>query len=481
MTQIQQTTETRTGSPALPLPGEIPDEQLCELKLLEAQTLAEEAGPGAAIESLRAALREIPQFADGWRQLADWYRTLDDGDGLLEATGQLARLKPDDAAALSAFGEALANSGERTQAEQHFALALQLDGSSTFAGFWLFDLLFAEQRFADADRILARLRQHGTSGPFLFAREAQLAAANDDKDTANEKLTAVCLCSGDIRWPLQAASQALRKAGWRFDVRDVLDKAMQLPNVNPEAGTLWMTVTIADGGLPTDIELRELASRHAAGLQAVATLGEALRTTGQNGQAVDIVLRNGSWLRETTELWAMGGYVLATELRYQEVIRWMADWRERPGVAAWMLFNLVEALRATGDDASARQVGEFALTLPPDHAHDLHRLWLAFDRPFEQPELLEYAGTAIRPGRLSDGAAFLHSLVTAMFEAGVASHRQVPFANVRVRVETAIEKYRSQLRQEPGHQRFLHKAVRQIAACYDGWAPKLWRLSKSFY
>ncbi|MBI1310314.1 hypothetical protein GC176_03325 [bacterium] len=461
--------------------GELAPEQFAELKLLEAQTLADEAGPGTAIDTLRATLREIPDFAAAWQQLADWYRMLNDGVGLLEATRHLARLRPDDAAALAAHGEALAKSGDRALAEQHFALALQLDGTSTFSGFWLFDLLFAEQRFSDADHILSRLRQHGADGPFLFGREAQLAAASDDKAAANEKLTAICRCKGDVRWPLHAAVQALRKAGWRFDVRDVLESAMQRPDVNPEVGSLWMRVAVADGSLPTDAELRELASRHAAGLQAVATLGEALREAGHAASAVAFVLRNQHWLRGSTTLWGMGGYVLATELRYREAIAWMTDWRGRSDAAAWMLFNLVEALRATGDDATARQAGEQALTLPPDHTHDLHRVWLAFDRPFEQPELLEYVATAISTESLSEGSKFLHGLVSAMFEAGVAGHRQLPFADVRSSVDAAIEKYRSQLRREPGHRRFLHKAVRQIVACYDGWAPKLWRLSKSLY
>lgn len=481
MSRIEQT----TASQALPIEsrqaGEIPSEQFLELKLLEAQTLADEAGPGAAMEALRAALREAPNFATGWQQLADWYRALKDGDGLLEATGHLARLQPGDAASLAAHGEALAQVGQRVQAEQFFALALQLDGASTFAGFWLFDLLFAEQRLSDADRILARLRQHGADGPFLFGREAQLAAALDDKDAANEKLTAICLSEGDIRWPLHAAAQALRKAGWRFDVRGVLEATLQQPNVNPEAGVLWMRVTVADGSLPTDFDLRELASCNAAGLQALATIGEALRESGHAAQAVDFVLRNQQWLREQTALWGMGGYVLATELQYREVIGWMSDWQQRSDAAAWMLFNLVEALRAMGDDATARRVGQYALTLPPDHAHDLHRLWLAFDRPFEQPELLEYVATAISPDGLSDGAAFLHTLVTAMFDAGVAGHSQLPFGTVRSNLHQAIEKYRLQLKRERGHRRVLHKAIRQIAACYDGWTPRLWSLSKWIY
>ena len=461
--------------------GEVSSEQLSELKLLEAQTLADEAGPGEAIEALRIALQEFPEFVPGWQQLAEWYGKLNDGEGLLKATEQLARLKPDDPASLSAYGDALARAGERAQAEQHFALALQLDGASKFAGFWLFDLLFAEQRFADADRILKRLRQHGITGPFLAGREAQLAAASGDKETAYQKLTAICQCEGDIRWPLNAAAQALRQAGWRFDLRSVLETAMQLPGANPEAGSLWMRIVVADSGLPTDVELRELALRDAAGLQAVATLGEALRESGHAQQAVDFVLRNQHWLRESTSLWGMGGYVLATELRYREAVDWMSDWRNRSDVEAWMLFNLVEALRATGDDATARQISEHALTLPLDHTHDLHRLWLAFDRPFEQPELLEYVATAISTAGLVDGAAFLHALVAAMFEAGVAGHRQLPFDAVRAKVETAVSNYRSQLRREPAHRRVLRMAVRQIAACYDGWAPKLWRLSTALY
>lgn len=453
----------------------------CDLKLAEARAAAEQSGPGAAIECLRLTLVQSPEFVAGWQQLADWYRVLQDHDGLLEATEQLAHLQPDDAPSLAAYGEALARCGRRADAEQQFALALQLDGGFTFAGFWLFDLLLTEERFADAKRILERLRAHGAGGPFVLARQTQLSAATGDRPLAKQHLAAICLGEGDIRWPLNAAARAFRSAGWRFDLREILEASLRKPDVHPEVGALWMRVSVMDGCVPSDFELRELADRHAAGRQAIATIGDALCETGHGQQAVDFVLRNRDWLREPTLFWGMGSFVLASQQQYRHVLSWMADWRDRDDAEAWMLFNLVEAMRAIGDDAQARQVGEHALTLAPDHAHDLHRIWLVFDRPFEQPDLLEYVGTATLPETLSDGPRFLYALASAMFDAGVAGHRQLPFAHVRDRVSRAIESYRPHLKREPGHRRVLMKTIRQIAACYDGWTPRMWRLFRRFY
>ncbi|MHC4876127.1 MAG: tetratricopeptide repeat protein [Planctomycetota bacterium] len=479
---LPQSTRSASASAAvLPESGELSQEQLLKLRLVEAQNLATRSGPGAAIETLLSTVREHADFAAGWQQLADWYRSLHDDEGLLAATGQLAALRPDEAAALAAHGEALARVGRRNDAERYFHRALKLDPGSTFAGFWLFDLLLEEQRLTESGRILESLRQHVSDDPFLLGREAQLAAALDDKDRANDRLTRICLSPGDVRWPLHAAAQALRKVGWRYDVREVLEAALKQPNVNSDAGSLWMRVTILDGHMPEDSELRELAGRNAAGLQAVATIGEAFQEAGHTDQAVEIVLRNRQWLRERTELWGMGGYVLAGALRYHDVIAWMSDWRGRSDVAAWMLVNLVEAQRAMGDDAAAREVSEFALTLPPDHGHDLHRIWLAFDRPFEQPELLEYVAMAVSPDSLSDGARFLQSLVAAMFSAGVGGGSQRPFDDVRSQIDAAISRYGAALKRERGHRRILRESIQQITACYDDWTPRLWGLKRWLY
>ncbi len=481
MSVPQSTQSTSPASSTTQDVGELSPTQLLELRLLKAQNLATEAGPGPAIEALLSTVREHADFADGWQQLADWYRSLGDSAGLLEATGQLATLRLDDAATLAAHGEALARVGKRNDAERLFDRALKLDATSTFAGFWLFDLLFEEQRLTEAGRILKTLKEHASGDPFLLGREAQLAAALDDKDSANDRLSEICLSPGDVRWPLHAAAHALRKAGWRYDVREVLEAVLERPNVNPDAGSLWMRVTILDGHMPEDIELRELSNRNAAGLHAVATIGEAFEEAGHSDHAVEFVLRNQQWLRERVELWGMGGYVLARALRYRDVVAWMSDWRERLDAAAWMLVNLVEAYRATGDDAAAREVSQHALTLPPDHGHDLHRIWLAFDRPFEQPELLEYVATAVSPDSLSDGVRFLQSLVTAMFDAGVGGGSQRSFDDVRSQVDAAISEYGLQLKRERGHRRMLRETIQQITACYDGWTPRLWSVKRWLY
>ena len=63
----------------------------------------------------------------------------------------------------------------------------------------------------------------------------------------------------------------------------------------------------------------------------------------------------------------------------------MADWADRPEVQGWMLCNLMQSLRALGNDAEANRVSRFAVALPRDSTTSAHQLWLILDDLFAGP------------------------------------------------------------------------------------------------
>ena len=81
----------------------------------------------------------------------------------------------------------------------------------------------------------------------------------------------------------------------------------------------------------------------------------------------------------TEPLWGTYGRVLLVMGRQVQCVEWLSDWRDRKDAAAWMLMNLVIALRHVDEWDEARGVGLSTDTIaPPEQAHRVSA-WLAVD------------------------------------------------------------------------------------------------------
>jgi hypothetical protein len=88
---------------------------------------------------------------------------------------------------------------------------------------------------------------------------------------------------------------------------------------------------------------------------------------------------NERWLREDTVNWGSVGYAMTLARDWPSSLSWAEDWKSHSEARPWMLVNVSEIFRACGRSADGAEVNQHALTLPPDHAHNLHELWLAWD------------------------------------------------------------------------------------------------------
>ena len=84
-------------------------------------------------------------------------------------------------------------------------------------------------------------------------------------------------------------------------------------------------------------------------------------------------------LRADTESWGQAGYALTTCGMHGRTVKWLSDYRTRPGVEPWMLSNLSASLRAMGRHGRAVEVNRHALTLPPDRTRSKHLAWVALE------------------------------------------------------------------------------------------------------
>lgn len=451
-----------------------------DLQLTLAYLEVDASGIKRAIEILEATLEADRGFHSGWLQLADWYRALNNADRYLECAREIARIEPHDPLSLGYLGEALASTENEDEAIDLFQRAFKVAPAYEFAGFMLFDLLLDHRKapVAAAD-VLNRLSLHVEPSPRLDGRRIQVLSAQKERDAAFEQLRSLCQSEGELNWPLGASAEAMSDAGWGVAMRQTLEEMMEHDDVNSEVGAVWAYQCAKANDSSYEKKLKDLASRCEAGERAVHEFLSIQVETDRRDNAIRYVKKNRKWLKKSTDLWGTGGFVFAASLKYKDVVKWMADWREREGVKAWMLFNLVEGLRALGRDDEARVASQFCLDLPEaEPAQDLHRLWLALEDPLKDPELTAYCVTRIDPQSLNPGTRFMQSLLVAVFQMAGGFGEPASFSEVRQTVKQAVNDYKQYLSLEAGHRRYLKRTIKLIAENYSGIGPWLFGLSR---
>jgi hypothetical protein len=178
------------------------------------------------------------------------------------------------------------------------------------------------------------------------------------------------------------------------------------------------------------------------------------------------------------------GYALATVGAYRDAVRWLNDHAGRSGVEPWMLLNLVIALRATGADQQARQLGRRALELPADKTSPFHRIWMALDEALAgdaaaaQELLIESDPSAQDPTH-----RFLCTLVDCMCDVQEtpAAERGPVFADVRRQLRQAAADATPLVQDRPAVRRAYRKGIRRIAKDVGGLSAAVWCLWRRMF
>jgi predicted Zn-dependent protease len=199
----------------------------------------------AAIPPMQALVAVDPTYLWGWHQLAEWYNETGKSESYLEAASELVRLQPGHPVALMMRGEAKLQTGDRDGGKADLREALKASPGYSHAAAVLFDAHLADDETKDARDALAVLQEHAT-GPDVAVRQIRYAARTDDPDTALRAFVEVCDGPGQTPFPLQAALNELRDAGWEDRANRVLREAWQGGGpFHPWAPIFW--VESADG------------------------------------------------------------------------------------------------------------------------------------------------------------------------------------------------------------------------------------------
>ncbi|MCS6865662.1 MAG: hypothetical protein RMJ56_06475 [Gemmataceae bacterium] len=332
-----------------------------------------------AIQAMRQLVTEQPHFVLGWRQLAAWYDMAGQSRECLEATEQFVALEPNNPLAYVYRGEARRRVADRRGALADFHKAFELDPTFETAGLNLIIEQLAADDIAAAARTLATLQQHA-SGPQVTLRGVQVACRQRELEVACSRFRELASDPEANRSLLQEAVQAFDMEGWTSQLNAELKELAFLPETNPQLAGIWAErVASTDSPHAVADRLPELLTHNPAAAREV--LLAYLWAQAEAGHPVQAIAQKYSEiLRADSVAWARTGAALVLAGHYALASAWLADWRERDHLEAWMLRPLAIAFRILDQDERALDVCRAAIKLGgPDETLADFRAWLALD------------------------------------------------------------------------------------------------------
>ncbi|MBX9624652.1 MAG: hypothetical protein K2X82_12665, partial [Gemmataceae bacterium] len=404
-------------------PAELGEPLPAELRGRVAWIEAKRGDRAKAIATMKAVVADFPSYVLGWRQLAAWYDAAGRYRDCLDAADHFVKLEPQNPIAYVYRGEARRGVGDRKGARDDFARGFELDPGCEPAGLDLIAERLAAGDVAGATETLSTLREHADS-PMVRLRAVQVACKQGNPDVAAAEFRELAADEETARGTLREALAALDLAGWGGRVTDELKELAFAPDANPELAGLWAE-RAASAGPPDAVADRLpelLAANPAAGREVVLAYAWAMAEARRPVQG--IVQRYSEVLRADDRAWARAGAALAAAGHLALASAWLADYRDRDGLEAWMLRPLAASLRALDQDDKALEVCRAAVRLGgPDEVLADYRAWLALDLALsgQVEEAASQAGK-VDAVTVSDGTR----LVLAMAEAVVLVGRAGP-------------------------------------------------------
>jgi tetratricopeptide (TPR) repeat protein len=456
-----------------------------------------------AIAEMKALLATEPGYYSGWCWLWEWCIAAEDLAGCLEVGDGMVRINPQHEISLGYLGEAYRLNRDYEHAEEMFRRAFDLNPRYQFAGFALFDLHLGNGEIDAAADILSVLQKYDNNS-LVLARAVQLTvwqAANAARiarahffgkcvqffgivsteqrrfrTAAINLLRQICTSPSDNPWPVAAAVDALISAGWTQFAEEALKESLVIKGAPDEVGRQWIRLSTGHRRWRCGKLLRQLAGQGSIGIEATGTYIDRLVAAKRRWQFRRFLWRNKSWLQKHDRTWGAVGFAMISFGWRSRTARWMADWRQREHLEPWMLLNLVEGLRAVKRDAEAAEASRYALTLPRDHTHDMHCVWLAATAVTEGDiDTARRLISETSQNTLTNAFAFIANVATAVIEMASANptDKATVFFAVRQKLSQATALYRP-FRFSSARRRFYHHSLRLIAKEHGGFAGKVW-------
>lgn len=335
-----------------------------------------------AIRKMSLVADRHPDYYWAHEQLTEWYQRDERWDDALRQAKHLVRLAPAEATSHGMLADIHLKRGDEEAAKQAFERALQLGPAYAFAGYHLTRLHLEAGRSDEAESSLSLLEYHHPDNPSTRELRCRLEILRGDLVLGGETFSQICRMPNLAKPILERLELVFSEAGMGAKLLTHFRETLTAGEARSEAvARQWVLHELGRAGGVGRVEklLMKLQLPEDVAVGAWQELIYELESKAKRRRARSIIRRRREVFRSNTLLWASAAYVLKQAGRLREVVRWMSDYRERDGVAPWMLINLAFAHLRLGGIQAAGPVHCFAATeLPEDHDTWCHHAGAAY-------------------------------------------------------------------------------------------------------
>jgi hypothetical protein len=284
------------------------------------------------------------------------------------------------------------------------------------------------------------------SNTVLVEQAARKALSVQELEKTLNRFRELCVTPGEVLRPLEQTAEALKEAGFKHELMQILRESLSLPEANPHVGALWMrrvvTSKVWDHCYPA--ELDSLCRQGEIGHRAVIEFLDLVGGKRRRKLVREAVSRHAKWLRKEPDGWAAAGRAFTRARCYAQAAKWMSNWKEQPELDLPTLQCLVLALRGTGRSAMADEVNRLALKKAGSGDEgSIFRLYAAEDEVFAgNIQSASLAFKQINNSGWDDDSLALYYLVRGVIRVQKAEPeaRHEAFAMARERLRESFRK-----------------------------------------
>jgi tetratricopeptide (TPR) repeat protein len=351
-----------------------------ELRGRKAWIIAQQKNIPQAIALMNEILQSNQTYYWGWLQLVNWLSKQKKPQEYLSAVQAMVKQFPHDNVARNHLSSAQAQNKDSQTAKQTLIGALNVAPDNPFALRKLFDSQINDKEFTAAAETLTLIQRHLVNSEFLH-RQAVLAAANRDAETAVSALTQLCTADGFEIYALSEAVKAMDGAKMQRQVNETFNQIASNDR-NLPAGVVGFWAQRAGKSRQwkacrSIMQLFEPESEQ--WLESALAYIDELTKAKEYTQLNRFIRKQQKRAKIQTRLWGKIGFALFAQNKLRQTIRAMKDWPDRNDAHPWMMLNLAHAYRRSNANDLARNVHRFALKLEKDQTTLKHTVWLAVD------------------------------------------------------------------------------------------------------
>lgn len=333
----------------------------------------------SAITKMEEALSLDEGLVWGWRLLADWHLELENTMNAEEVLYRLSRLEPENVVHLGLLAEIRRKKRDTEGVVELLSRALRMSPSYEYALNGLIEYHYGRGDYGEVRRLIDESKPHYSRVDFdsrcfvwqwrqrQFAEAARLLPGlfidSEDGIAASERILAELKNRPNVNYNRRIL-KALEKSIISGEPRCGAD------------GYLYVILSHSLNRVPKWRVVRRLTPQTRGGLlgllryiesiaeRLAARPDDILTVLGENGRLYRLLRHRRDMLRSNDETWGTVGYALQKMEKLPETVKWLSDWRDRPGLEPYMLNNLFFSLQRLGREEESLEVMDCCLQLP---------------------------------------------------------------------------------------------------------------------